>query len=96
MANSESGLTRSVAENGTITYQNDQGQLHREDGPALETLDGMRYWCRNGKWHREDGPAIDYGDGQKSWYVDGKPMTKNEFNAYVHSLFRLSAVLSRT
>ena len=36
-------------------YQN--GELHREDGPAIERANGTKEWYQNGKLHREDGPA---------------------------------------
>lgn len=32
--------------------------LHREDGPALITSNGLEVWFFNGLIHREDGPAI--------------------------------------
>jgi hypothetical protein len=51
-------------------YLNDE--LHREDGPAIEYLDGHKEWYFNGKSHREDGPAIEYASGDKSWYVNGQ------------------------
>jgi hypothetical protein len=35
------------------------GQLHREDGPAITYLDGTKEWFFNGKRHRKDGPAIE-------------------------------------
>ena len=45
--------------------------LHREDGPALEWVDGYKAWYTNGQLHREDGPAIEHGNGAKSWYKHG-------------------------
>ena len=48
------------------------GELHREDGPAVERADGTREWFLNGKLHREDGPAIEWDDGSKQWFLDGK------------------------
>ena len=36
-------------------YKN--GQLLREDGPAMIWADGSQAWYRHGKCHREDGPA---------------------------------------
>ena len=30
------------------------GQLHREDGPAIETNYGTKQWFLNGQRHRED------------------------------------------
>ena len=46
--------------------------LHREDGPAVVTFDGTKYWCQNGLRHREDGPAVKYITGTEEWYLNGK------------------------
>lgn len=54
----------------TEWYQN--GELHREDGPAIEHFDGTKVWCRNGFLHREDGPAIECTSGYKAWYQNGE------------------------
>ena len=59
-----------VYENRTEWFLN--GQLHREDGPAIEYAKGDKSWFLNGERHREDGPAIDYANGDKSWYLNGK------------------------
>ena len=48
------------------------GELHREDGPALEWADGTKQWHLNGNLHREDGPAVEWVDGKKSWYLNNK------------------------
>jgi len=48
------------------------GELHREDGPAMENADGNKYWYLNGKYHREDGPAIECSYGDKYWYLNGE------------------------
>jgi hypothetical protein len=48
------------------------GELHREDGPAVEESDGSKNWWLNGELHREDGPAIEWANGDKSWYLNGK------------------------
>ena len=48
------------------------GELHREDGPAIEYADGRKCWFLHGKYHREDGPAIERADGTKEWYLHGK------------------------
>jgi hypothetical protein len=45
------------------------GQLHREDGPAIEHAGGSRIWCQNDKIHREDGPAYEESDGTRVWYI---------------------------
>ncbi len=47
------------------------GDLHREDGPAIEWADGTKIWYVDGKLHREDGPAIEYASGSKEWYRNG-------------------------
>jgi hypothetical protein len=38
-----------VDEYGTIRWYNEDGQLHREDGPALECADGDKSWWINGQ-----------------------------------------------
>ena len=48
------------------------GNLHREDGPAVEDADGYKSWYLNGELHREDGPASEYADGTKYWYLNGE------------------------
>ena len=47
------------------------GELHREDGPAIEYVDFYRAWYINDKRHREDGPAVEYTSGAKYWYKNG-------------------------
>ena len=63
-----------INQNGTKRYYSDREMniLHREDGPAVEYVDGHKEWWINGKRHREDGPAIEYADGYKEWYLNGK------------------------
>ena len=54
------------------------GELHREDGPAIELSNGTKEWYLNGKRHREDGPAIEWPDGTKQWYINGKRQLREE------------------
>ena len=66
---------------GTTWYYNDKRELHRLDGPAIESTDWENEWYVNGKRHRLDGPAVvavncDY----KGWYVNGKEYIEEEFN----------------
>ena len=59
---------------GSLQYKawrNENGQYHREDGPALEYTDGRRCWYINGKRYREDGPAVENSDGTRIWYKNG-------------------------
>ena len=51
-------------------YLNDK--RHRENGPAVERVNGYKAWWSNDKLHREDGPAIEYADGYKAWYLNDK------------------------
>ena len=63
--------TVNVYDGGTKHWYKN-GELHREDGPAVEYVSGTKHWYKNGKLHREDGPAIEYTDGEKKWCVNGK------------------------
>jgi hypothetical protein len=51
-------------------YRNEQGLLHREDGPAVLCDEGTKYYI-NGLLHREDGPAAVYKDGTSCYYING-------------------------
>ena len=59
-----------VYSDSTEWYQN--GQLHREDGPAIEWHDGDKFWYRNDQLHREDGPAYEGAHGDKHWFLNGQ------------------------
>ena len=37
-----------------IEYRNENGQLHREDGPAIEYSSGYKSWYLNGIRYTED------------------------------------------
>ncbi len=65
-------------------YKN--GKLHREDGPAVERIDGTKVWYRKGKLHREDGPAIEYCKGNKEWWVNDKQYSEEDFFKKINSL----------
>jgi hypothetical protein len=52
------------------------GQIHRQDGPAIEHAHRRRdvacnEWYLHGELHREDGPAYEM-NGTKGWYIHGK------------------------
>jgi hypothetical protein len=63
-----------ITEVGSKFYYKDKamGILHREDGPAVERVDGSKSWYLNDKLHREDGPAVEWNDGSKFWYLNDK------------------------
>ena len=68
---------------GACRYYNRQGQLHRENGPAVVLLFGTKIWYYNGKCHRVDGPAVECADGAKEWFINGVQLTEAEFNQRV-------------
>lgn len=62
------------------------GELHREDGPAVLGSEGGKFWFKHGELHREDGPAIELRDGTKGWFVRGRPVnasTQQEFDTWL-------------
>ena len=73
-----SGVVRTCV-NGTVRYQNQDGQYHRTNGPAVIWPDGLQAWYRNGLLHREDGPALANVHGICYWYRDGQKVSEKEF-----------------
>ena len=55
--------------------------LHRENGPAIEYVDGAKSWYQNGQHHRDNGPAFEFANGEKRWYLNGVQLTEAEFLA---------------
>jgi hypothetical protein len=64
-------------------WRNKSGKLHRVGGPAIEYVNGNKFWFQNGERHRIDGPAIEYHYGDKDWYIRNKFYHNKEdfFNA---------------
>ena len=60
-------------------YYNEQGLLHRTDGPAIDYISGHKEWYINGIRHREDGPAIEYSSGTKYWYLNDISYSEQEW-----------------
>ena len=60
-------------EDGITRWYTDDGELHREDGPAVIRQDGSKEWWQYDQIHRVDGPAVERADGTKAWYQDDKP-----------------------
>ena len=48
--------------------------LHREDGPAIQNIDGYKAWFINGKHHREGSPAVETTE-YNIWYINGKSIS---------------------
>lgn len=53
------------------TFHYREGELHRDDGPAVEENNGNTKWFRNGLQHRDDGPAILYPEYKEAWLIMG-------------------------
>ena len=54
-------------------------KLHRDDGPALITPEGIRHWYQHGVPHRDRGPAVDTGNPETSrWFIHGRELTPGE------------------
>jgi len=58
--------------NGDRVWRNEEGQIHRTSGPAIECADGAREWWLNDQPHRADGPAYEKTDGTKVWFKNGQ------------------------
>ena len=63
--------TVQVDKYGTKSWYH-HGQLHREDGPAVELSNGYKEWYHHDQLHREDGPAVESANGYKVWYLNGQ------------------------
>jgi hypothetical protein len=61
----------SIEHNGNTTWCDADGRLHRDDGPALEYVDGTKIWYQHGMKHRDDGPAFISADGDNEWHQHG-------------------------
>jgi hypothetical protein len=53
-----------------MEYFNEEGKLHREDGPAIINGD-RKEWYIHGELHRENGPAL-IDNGKIGWYQNNK------------------------
>jgi hypothetical protein len=65
-----------INEYGDERWYDDNGNYHREDGPAL-ILKHQICWYQHGKLHRLDGPAVlrninftSYLLAIEAWYID--------------------------
>lgn len=56
---------------GHKVWRNINGQVHREDGPAVIRTEGTEIWYIMNSRHREDGPAFIEPNGVKIWYKMG-------------------------
>ncbi len=66
------GQTPPYCLNRTVAWEDEYGDLHRDDGPAFIEPDGTQRWFQRGKLHREDGPAMVMPNGAQAWLQHGK------------------------
>ena len=67
----ENSVGRDVTADGAQRWYH-EGQLHREEAPAVIHPDGSEEWHHHGKLHREGAPAVIWADGTQEWWLDGK------------------------
>ena len=84
-------MTKEIDKNGNTLYYNEQGQFHREDGPAVVWADGRKEYWIDDELHRVDGPAVVCADGDKYWFKhgqkhreDGPAIEFAEYKAWYH------------
>lgn len=68
-----------IDSHGTKRWRNNNGQYHREDGPAIEWADGAKEWWVNDRRHRLDGPAYVGPGGSSAWWVNDTFIEKDNF-----------------
>ena len=61
-----------------LEYVDDDGNYHREDGPAYYSSSREYKFYIHGRLHREDGPAVMFY-GEPKWYYDGVHMSFNKW-----------------
>lgn len=85
-------ITKTIIADRTL-WRDEDGLLHREDGPAIIMQNGTKYWYCRGYLHREDGPAIINVFGEPpQWYLNGQNM--QNFEEYVQLLGRNEELIS--
>ena len=72
--NAEVGSVLVVDRHGKKEWRlgDENGPLHRLDGPARIRPGGTEEWFVNGEYHRDGGPAITWINGTSAWYKNGK------------------------
>jgi len=62
------------------------GEYHRDGGPAIEEANGIKRWYQQGKKHREDGPAVESADGTQQWWFKGKQLNVSSQEEFIRHL----------
>ncbi len=56
----------------SISWKDEGGRPHRDDGPAIIEADGTRKWYQHGKLHRDGEPAVIRANGVSEWRQYGE------------------------
>lgn len=67
-----------------VVYFNDRGHYHKEDGPAIEWIDGTKEWYNDGKLHRKDGPAIERVHSHNEYWLFGEKYSEKKYWSIVN------------
>lgn len=65
-------MSTPTEEHGKLVWRDEQGYVHRDDGPALIAPDGTVWWVRHGAFHRDNNLPAYITDNMQIWYVNGK------------------------
>jgi len=60
-----------INSNGDKVWYNSEGELHRENGPAVICPNAYTVYWVNGKIHRLDGPAVIFYNGTEEFWEYG-------------------------
>jgi len=74
-----------VDEYGNRRHYNHLGQLHCEEGPAVEWEGGAVEWYQNGIRHCASGPAVEYAGGYREWWLHGTQYTQDAHHQQVNT-----------
>ena len=55
-----------------VFYSDDNGEAHRNNGPAIIYNNESKSYWKHGKFHRLNGLSIEGLYGYKQWYYEGK------------------------
>jgi len=83
---------------GTKYWYKEDGSLHRDDGPAIEYLNGDMSWYKHGKLHRENGPAIDwhkYSTPIREFWLENISYKENEYWEKVKGIDKCKLLILR-
>lgn len=59
-------------DDGYRRWFDEEGLLHREDGPALIRPDGIKIYYRHGKAHRDGAPAMMVPNGDQGYFQNNQ------------------------